>query len=308
MYETHFGLRRRPFRPIPDSDAYYPATTHERALEHLRQAIDHDEGPVLLMGDPGTGKTLLSHCLLDRLGPEASSAVIANTHFTDRSDLFQALLGELGLKCPDCREQTMRLAVTDAILESFKAGKRTLLVIDEAHHLDADLLEELRLLGNLEARTGKAVQVMLIAQPAILSRLASPDLTALRQRIAVRASLDPLGPDESADYLVHLLRSAGGRPEAIIADEALAILANGCQGIPRVLNQAAHQSLLLAHSAEVAPVDAEVALEALQLLGLEMHEEAVSCQSDSSGGKPAQPAASSRPAPWIQGPNTRRPA
>jgi type II secretory pathway predicted ATPase ExeA len=268
MYEKHFGLRCRPFRPTPDSDSYYPATTHEQALERLAQGIQADEGHLLLTGIPGTGKTLLGHRLLDRLGPQTACAFLTNTHQSDRAGLLQAILYELALPYADRSEQEMRLALTDFLLENFKAGRRALLLVDEAHHLTSDLLEELRLLGNLEASHSKALQVVLLAQPSIHATLHHPDLAALGQRVAVRAIIEPLGQDEAADYLVHHLRLAGARPEAIITDEALTLLAQGGQGIPRLLNQSAHQALLLAHAAGERQVDVEAALEALNLLGL----------------------------------------
>src|SRR5205823_502926 len=132
------------------------------------QALAADEGHVLLTGEPGTGKTLLAHCLLDRLDPNTTCALLTNSHLPGRVALLQAILFELSLPHDGANEQPMRLALTDFLLDNFKAGRRALLIVDEAHHLSADLLEELRLLGNLEARTGKALQVVLLAQPAIL--------------------------------------------------------------------------------------------------------------------------------------------
>jgi type II secretory pathway predicted ATPase ExeA len=268
MYETHFGLRRRPFRPTPDTDSYYPATTHEVALDSLVQALQGGEGHVLLTGKPGTGKTLLCHRLIDRLGGDRPTAFVTNTHLNDRIALLQAILYELSLPYEGRSEQKLRLALTDHLLQSFQAARPALVLIDEAHHLSVDLLEELRLLGNLESPRSKAVQIVLVAQPAISQTLEDPALWALAQRLAVRPIIDPLGQDEAADYIVHQLRTAGARPEALISDEALTILAKGARGIPRLLNQSAHNAFLLAQAAEAGQVDAEAALEALSLLGL----------------------------------------
>lgn len=279
MYESHFGLRRRPFRPMPDSDCYYPATTHEHALEQVLQALRHDEGHILLTAEPGLGKTLLAHCLLERLGPQTTSAFVTNSHLSDRTSLLQVIMYELALPYDGRSEQDMRLALTDYLLENFKAGRRALLVVDEAHHLSVDLLEELRLLGNLEARTGKALQVVLLAQPAVFHTLVQPELTALRQRLAIKTTLEPLGCDEAADYLVHHLRGAGGRVEDVIADEALTLLAQQTHGVPRLLNQAAHQALLLTHSVGAPQVDAEAAVEALRVLGLGQEEAEVELEA-----------------------------
>jgi type II secretory pathway predicted ATPase ExeA len=272
MYEAHFGLRRRPFRPTPDCECYYPATTHERALAQLVQAVTDDEGIALLTGNPGSGKTVLCHRLLECLGEETTTAFLTNSHVASRAGLLQALLYDLSLPYEGRGEQEMRLALTDYLLQNYATGRRAVLVIDEAQHLSPDLLEELRLLGNLEAGHGKAVQLVLVAQPWFVESLQQPELASFSQRLVVRSRLEALDVQEAADYLVHHLRTAGGRPEEIITDEALAILARGTHGVPRLLNQAAHQALAIACTANTAPVDAEVALEALAALGLEAEE------------------------------------
>ncbi len=269
MYESHFGLRQRPFRATPDSACYYPATSHERALARLIHALADDEGLVLLTGDPGTGKTLLCHVILERLDTNLTSAFLTNSHFGDRLGLLQAILYDLSLPYEGRSEQELRLALTDFLLKNYADGRRTVLILDEAQHLSPDLLEELRLLGNLEARDGKALQVILAAQPSLLEGLHRPALAVLGQRLAVRVHLEPLAVEEAADYLLHQIRTAGGRPEEVLSEEALEILARGARGVPRLLNQAANQALLLAHDAGVGQVDAEAALEALDILGLE---------------------------------------
>jgi type II secretory pathway predicted ATPase ExeA len=272
MYETHFGLRQRPFRATPDSGCYYPATGHERALLRLLRALADGEGPVLLTGEAGTGKTLLCHCLLERLGPDVTSAFLTQGHFSRRGALFQAILYDLSLPHEGRAEQDLRLALTDFLLKNYAEGKKAVLIVDEAHHLGPDLLEDLRLLGNLEARQGKALQVVLAAQPALLATLARPELSSLGQRLAVRAAVEPMKVEEAADYLAHQVRVAGGRPEDVFTEEALELLARGTRGVPRLLNQAAHEALTLACSAGARPADAEAALEALALLGLEFPE------------------------------------
>jgi len=274
MYEAHFGLRQRPFRPTPDSDCYYPATTHEQALARLLHGITADDGLLLLTGAPGTGKTLLCHRLLERLGPDTASAFLTNSHFGDRTGLLQAILFELSLPYRGATQQEMRLTLTEFLLDNYRTGRRSLVIVDEAQHLTPELLEELRLLGNLEAPHGRAVQVLLVAQPALAETLRRPEAAAVGQRLAVRARLAPLDLYEAADYVVHHLRAAGGRPEALITDEALQVLARGAQGTPRLLNQAAHHSFVLACEAGARQVDAEMVLEALALLGLEAGEPA----------------------------------
>jgi general secretion pathway protein A len=274
MIEAHFGLRRRPFPVSPDHACYYPATGHERALGRLLAGLADGEGLLTLTAVPGLGKTLLAHCLLDRQGvrpgetTNLESIYLSNTHLRDRVSLLQAILFDLSLPHEGRSEQEMRLALIDHLLKRFAGGTRLLLLIDESHHLDVDHLEELRMLGNLEGQSGKVVQVVLIGQPGLLDTLARPELASLRQRIAVRTALEPLGVEEAADYLLHHLRAAGGRAEQILDAEALELLARNTHGVPRLLNQAAHQALRLAAEAGQECVEVEAVLEALTLLGL----------------------------------------
>jgi type II secretory pathway predicted ATPase ExeA len=268
MDVAHFGLRRRPFPATPDVGCYYPATSHEAALTRLLRGLADGEGVLLLAGAPGTGKTLLCHCLLERLGTETGTAFVTNCHLRDRAGLLQAILFDLSLPYEGRSEQEMRLALTEHLLGHLAQNRSTVLLVDEAHHLSPDLLEELRLLGNVEARSGKALQVILFGQPALVDQLQAPELAALRQRLVVRLELEPMPVAEAADFLLHHLRAAGGRPESIINDEALEVLARGTHGVPRLLNQAANQAFTLAAEAGVGPVDVEAALEALAMLGL----------------------------------------
>lgn len=268
MYPTHFGFRQRPFPATPDPARYYPSTSHERAIARLLGGLADGEGVMVLTGTPGTGKTLLCHCLLERLDGHTGIAFLTNSHLGSRADLLQAVLYDLSLPYEGRGEQELRLALTDHLLCGYEQGRGTILIVDEAQHLRVDLLEELRLLGNLEARSGKALQVVLVGQPALLETLRRPELTALWQRVAVRVEVGPLALQEAADYLLHHVRIAGGRPERLFVDEALELLARQTHGVPRLLNQAAHQALQLAAEAGSAEVDAEAALEALALLGL----------------------------------------
>jgi type II secretory pathway predicted ATPase ExeA len=295
MYEEHFGLRRRPFPATPDPLTYYAATSHERALARLLAGLGAGEGLLLVTGAPGTGKTLLCHLLLERLGPGVTAAFLTNSHLRDRTGLLQAVLYDLSLPYQGQGEQEARLALTEHLLKAFAGGRRTVLLVDEAHHLSPDLLEELRLLGNLEGRSGKALQVVLLGLPALLETLSLPELTAFRQRLAVRVELLPLALQEAADYLLHHLRVAGGRPERVLADEALELLARATGGVPRLLNQAAHQALALAHEAGAAQVDIEAALEALHLLGLGAEEGAAEEAGAGAGEEQAEGAAAEDP-------------
>ncbi len=265
---TDFQLRQRPFPATPDPALYYPATSHERAIARLLGGLADGEGVLTLTGAPGTGKTLLCHCLLERLGSGKNITFLTNGRAGSRAGLLQAILYDLSLPYEGRGEQELRLALTEHLLKSYEQGRSTLLILDEAQDLTPDLLEELRLLGNLESRSGKAFQLVLVGQPALLNMLRRPELAALWQRVAIRAEIEPLPVQEAADYLLHHVRVAGGKPERLFADEALELLSRQTGGVPRLLNQAAHQALRLAAEAGTGQVDAEAALEALAMLGL----------------------------------------
>lgn len=269
MYLEHFGLRTRPFRTTPDVDAYYPATTYETSLAQLLQALDEDEGIVLLEGGPGSGKTLMAHLLLERLPEKWRSAFLTHCRFFGRGDLLQAILFDLGLPYQGLTEHEMRLELTKSCLDRFKQGGRTVIVADEAHLLSTDQLEELRLLSNLEGKEGKAVQVVLFRLPGLFEALNKPGLETFKQRLTVSCRLDPLSIEESADYLMHLVRQAGGQPEKLFGEDVLDILSHASRGVPRLLNQAAHCAFKLADEANADHVDAEAAVEAVTRLGLD---------------------------------------
>jgi general secretion pathway protein A len=280
MYETRFGLRRRPFRPTPDTDSYFPAASHEAALHRLRRALDDDEGLLLLTGDTGSGKTIVARRLLEGLDDRVRSVLLTNSHVARNGDLLQAILFDLGLPYQGLTEQVARLAVTESCLDFYRDGGKTLIVVDEAHHLSADVLEELRLLSNLEGKDGKAIQILLVALPEIDQTLSKPSLAALRQRLTVRARLAPLDADESAEYLRHQITAAGGDPEHLFGEDVLDILSHAAAGFPRVLNQAAHSAFALADEAGHDRVDAEAAVEAVTRLGLDPAAEAETLATD----------------------------
>jgi type II secretory pathway predicted ATPase ExeA len=263
---AHFGLTRRPFRPTPDTDAYYPAAGHEAALGGLRSAFAARDGLALLDGDPGTGKTIVALRFLEGLDASVPRVLIPAPRFARPADLHQAILFDLGAEYRGLTEQELRLAVTERLLASLSEGHPTVIVLDEAQHLTADVLEEVRLLGNLETRSAKAAFVVLVAQPSLRERL--PDLAAFAQRVAARCRIEPLSREESVEYVRHQVKVAGGHPTALVSDEALDLFATRCKGLPRLLNQAAALALTLAGAAGADGADAEAAVEALAQLGL----------------------------------------
>lgn len=271
MYEARFGLKRRPFPPTPDVSLYYPATPHEQCLAAIGRAIADDDGLALLVGEPGTGKTLLGHVLAERLGAGVTTAFLPHSNVGDRRGLLQAILFDLGLPYADDAEQGLRLRLTEFALKNASEGKRLVAIVDEAHHLSPELLEELRVLGNLEAGR-KAFQAVCLAQSSIVETLKLPSLASWNQRLGLRQFLPALELAESLDYLLHRIRAAGGRPDDIFEETARDLIARAAHGVPRLLNQASHQAFLLAESNDLSRVDEECATDALVRLGIEVPE------------------------------------
>lgn len=271
---SHVGLTRRPFRPAADPAAYFAAPPHEAAAAALDAAFARRDPLVLLDGDPGTGKTLVARRWLSRLPTAVPRAVLPTIHAARPADLLQAILFDLNLPYQGLGEQELRLAVTAQLLAAADGGLPTVVLIDEAQHLTAAALEELRLLANLDTAAGAAAVAVLVAAPALREALGRPGYAAVAQRISARPRLEPLSVDQSAAYLRHQIEAAGGDASDIFDAEAIDVLARACGGVPRVLNQAAATAAELAEGS----IDCEAVLEALARLGLE------------PPGEPAEPA------------------
>jgi type II secretory pathway predicted ATPase ExeA len=266
---SHFGLNRQPFRPAVDPDSYFPAESHETALGAIADAFARRDPMVLLDGPPGTGKTLVARKWLEHLLPDVPRVVVPSACGESPAELHQAILFDLAKPYHGLSEQELRLAVTGHLLDAAMEGADpTVLVLDEAQHLARSVLEELRLLSNVETRQGVALFVVLVAQPVLRETLALPGLEPLAQRLAIRAALVPLTTEESADYIRHQVRAAGGEPERVLTDEAIPMLVGACRGVPRLLNRAALLALELAAANESTQADVEAVLEALERLGL----------------------------------------
>ena len=268
---SHFGLDRQPFRPAVDPDSYFPAASHEAALGAIAEGFARRDPIVLIDGPAGVGKSLVARKWLEHLVPDVPRVVVPNSRAERPAELFQAILFDLAKPYEGMSEQELRLAVTGHLLDVGTEGMfPTVAVLDEAQHLSESVLEELRLLGNLETRRGAALFVVLVAQPTVRDSLTLPRFESLAQRLAVRAAISPFTGKESADYIRHQVRAAGGEPEKVFAAEAIPLLAGACRGLPRVINRVSALALELAASGEAEQADVEAVIEALDRLGLAM--------------------------------------
>jgi general secretion pathway protein A len=251
MYTRFFGLTEKPFAITPDPRYVFLSERHAEALAHLLYGINDAGGFVQLTGEVGTGKTTMIRSLLGQLPPHVDVALILNPRVTPEEFLL-AILDELHLARPPERAHSIK-SIVDALnarlLAAHAEGRKIVVLVDEAQQLSVDVLEQVRLLTNLETATEKLLQIILVGQPELRELLARNDLRQLAQRITGRYHLAPLSAEESARYIRHRLRVAGATTE-IFTDRALAVLAKRGHGVPRLLNVIADRALLGAYTAE----------------------------------------------------------
>ncbi len=239
MYYEFFGLRANPFQPAPSAEFFFASRGHREALAALQWGLSDPTGLVLLTGDVGTGKTTVIRELFSRETRDVRTALVSNPRISFDS-LLESILRQINVDAPEGRASMLE-ALTQA-----SELNRVVVVIDEAQQLSDEALEEFRLLSN--SSPGR-LQLMLVGQPELLERLASPRLRQLNQRIAIRAVLNPLQVGETIAYLEHRIRAAGGEIRRIFNRSALRAVARISEGIPRRVNILSHNAMLSAYSA-----------------------------------------------------------
>jgi general secretion pathway protein A len=249
MYEKFFGLEDAPFRLTPDARYLFLSKKHEDALAHLKLGLT-ESGFVCITGDVGTGKTTLLRYFLANLGPDVSTAYVFNPALSSL-ELLQTINAEFGLPSTSTSRKTLVDLLNAHLLQLRQEGRRAVVIIDEAQALDIDVLEQLRLLSNLETPTEKLLRIILVGQPQLRSLLLHPELVQLNQRITLRWHIGPLAAHETAAYLRHRLSVAShGKGRALFTRRATVLVHRYSGGIPRLVNMLAHRALLAAFAAE----------------------------------------------------------
>jgi general secretion pathway protein A len=257
MYTSFFGLNEKPFAITPDPRYLYLSERHAEALAHLLYGINESGGFIQLTGEVGTGKTTVVRTLLSRVPHHADVAVILNPRVTPVEFLL-TICEELGLGIAEADRDSVKQmvdALNRRLLSAHAEGRRIIVLVDEAQNLSIDVLEQVRLLTNLETPTQKLLQIILIGQPELRELLDRTDLRQLAQRITGRYHLKPLSREETKGYVRHRLRVAGAT-EDIFTPAALVELHRLSQGIPRVINVACDRALLGAYTREVKKINA----------------------------------------------------
>lgn len=259
LYAEFFGLDKAPFDLTPNPSFLFLTRQQAEALGNLRYALTSSRGFALIIGEAGTGKTTLVRAALERIGETASRYVVVNNPTLARSEFYELLAQGFDLSEAARHSKTQFLKELQAQIEERHArGGITGLVIDEAQSLPDELLEEVRLLGNIETATAKLLNVVMCGQPELAERLNDPSLKQFKQRLALRCELRALNLGETASYISGRLRIAGGSPKDIFTRDAVVAIHEASGGIPRVINVIADNALIGAFAAQTKPVSVEI--------------------------------------------------
>jgi general secretion pathway protein A len=254
MYEKTFGFTEKPFTVSPNPRFLFLSKHHLEALEHLKYGIQERMGFVVVTGEVGTGKTTLLRSLLDSLEGDTNTAFVFNTRITAKQ-LLKQILTDLGVEAAGLEKDEMVQTLNEFLLQQLEERRNTVVVIDEAQNLGPEVLEELRLLSNLETAQAKLLQILLVGQPELNYVLNLPQLRQLRQRITVMYHLQPLSLEETGEYIRHRLGVAGCRRDDLFTSEAVQGIYYYARGFPRLVNILCDRALLAAYADEKSQVD-----------------------------------------------------
>jgi len=270
MYTGFFNLQEKPFNLAPDSRYLYLNANHSEVLASLKYGIGEKRGFIVITGEVGTGKTTHLFNLLDQLGEKTVSAFIFNPILT-RTEFFQYIYEEFNLPSGAKTKTEFLVGLNHFLLDQAEQGNTTVLVIDEAQNLSDEILEEVRLLSNLETPREKLLQIVLVGQPELDEKLKAPSMRQLKQRISIRCRILPFGAEETGAFVRHRLKVAGFAGEKqIFGPEVVALIARLSSGIPRVINNICDNVLLSCYALGRLVADRETVLEVAGDLDLEM--------------------------------------
>jgi general secretion pathway protein A len=260
MYKQFYNLRRNPFEITPDPAFLFPTKRHNEALAALYYGVRKHKGFVVLTGEVGTGKTLLVRCLLQLLNHSNVGYAYVFNSLLSTMDFLQYTAGDFGLPTSGKNKSELLLALGNYLIERHHKKLTTVLIVDEAHHLSREVLEEIRLLTNLETAQDKLLQILLVGQPELDEKLDSFDLRQLKQRVALRTELQALTLEETRGYIQRRLELAGANSNAasLFPADTVAVVHRHSRGIPRLINTICENALITSYSRQVKQVSAEV--------------------------------------------------
>jgi general secretion pathway protein A len=258
MYNAFFGFTQNPFNMSPDPAFLFRSAQHEEALASLIYGVQSRKGFIVLSGEVGTGKTTMLECLRDFLhAQQIAFASLFNSRLTVEQ-FFEMLAYDLDLRCNRLSKTEVLLSLNAMLLERAGAGRTTVLIVDEAHNLEWEVLEEIRLLGNLENRKGKLLQIVLAGQQELDRKLEAPEFRQLKQRIALRCVLRAFNPTQTAAYINSRIARAGVPEQTFISPDLIEDIHLRAQGIPRLINAICDNLLLTAFALETRTASIEM--------------------------------------------------
>jgi general secretion pathway protein A len=266
MYEEFYGLREKPFTLTPDPRFFFLSENHRGAYEHLLYGIKEKEGFILITGEVGSGKTSLCRALLNQLESQGTDTALILNSTISGHELLQSILGDFGIPYSGNSKKDFLDALNRFLLNQLATNRTSVLIIDEAQNLPLPLLEELRILSNLETEKEKLLQIVLMGQIELKDKLALPRLRQLNQRISIRYHLQPLGKEEVPRYIQHRLTVAGSTGELRFSGGALREIYSYSQGIPRLINLACDRALLAGYAEQAWEIGRQTVARGLRSL------------------------------------------
>ena len=268
MYTSYFGMRENPFDLTPDPRYFYLSPQHQEALNCLIYGINEKKGFMVITGGIGNGKTTLCRTLLARFDGSTESALIFNSSLSDL-ELLQTINRDFGVAMKRGRQTKRRCldALNDFLLKNFASGKQAVLLIDEAQNLSHNVLEQIRMLSNLETDREKLLQIILMGQPELQDTLRLPSLRQLNERITVRYDLKPLNLADVRAYIEYRLAMAGGADNVKFTPAAYNLIYRFSEGVPRRINALCDRALLIAYAQDMRAIDRKIVKRAVKDLG-----------------------------------------
>jgi len=269
MYNAFFGFSESPFSLSPDPAFFYRSEQHEEALANLVYGVQARKGFIALSGEVGTGKTTMLECLRDYLESQYIEFAFLFNSRINVEQFFEMIAYDLDLPCQRTSKTEVLFALNQLLVEQAQEGRTVVLIVDEAHNLEWEVLEEVRLLGNLENRNGKLLQIILSGQPELDRKLDAPNLRQLKQRIVLRCNLQPFTLRDAVEYMQTRLERVGVPEQHIFSEELMAEIHLRSQGIPRVINAICDNMLLTAFALETKVCNADMLDEVCKDMRLE---------------------------------------
>jgi len=254
MYLEHFGMREAPFRITPHTEFFFAGANRGATLEALVYAITHDEGIVKVSGEVGSGKTMLCRMLLEKLPAQVETVYLANPSLA-RDEILYAIAEEMQAPLPEGRSHLLLRTLQQRLIENYASGRQVVVLIDEAHAMPPETLEEIRLLSNLETNRHKLMKIVLFGQPELDERLSDTSMRQLKERITHNFALEPLLRSDIAGYLMFRIRAAGYRGPDLFTPSAIHLISQSSEGLTRRINILADKSLLAAFSESRHQID-----------------------------------------------------